>query len=290
LNRRGVLRFETALELSDIGSSQGAVAMKKAMSDFDAAIGLDPQRWRSWKSRGIALASQSKFAEAVNDFTKVIDLKPDEVDAWFNRAEAHYHVGNFESAVADYDSVLAMSDNDVEALTGRGHAYFSLGQYDEALVDYQNVATQVPNRSAAWINVGDAQQKLRQWKAVEDAYSKAMRLAPSSIAMQRMAWFKSTCSEATFRDPTGARDLIEQAIALAGESTTNLDTLAAVQAANGEFETAKQTQEKVIQLVEAQTETNVDSETVESFKTRLALYEEGESFRQERKTGSQRQQ
>ena len=102
LNRRGVLRLETAEQLKLVGNAQADEAMAQAMSDFDEAIKADPKRWRSWLSRGIAFVSQQKLDLAVEDFNKVIELKPDEFKAWFNRGEANYYRGEFEQAIADY--------------------------------------------------------------------------------------------------------------------------------------------------------------------------------------------
>ncbi len=283
LNRRGGLRFEIAMELTGVGNSQGDAAMSSAMSDFDESIKADGKRWRSWLSRGIALASQGKFDAAISDFSQVTELKPDEADAWFNRAEANYHSSNFADAVADYDAVLAMQESDLQALTGRGHAYYALAKYPEALADYLSVSQKIAGNDQSFINLGDAHQMLGQWKEAEAAYDNAIKLKPTAIAMQRLAWFKATCPDATYRDPDSAQDLIEQAITLGGETPATLDTLAAVQAANGNFKTAKQTQEKVIQLVEAQTDVK-PGPTEKDYRTRMAMYEEGVPYQQAKKS------
>ena len=72
LNRRGGLRLETAEQLKAVGNAQADEAIAQAMSDFDEAIKADPNRWRSWLSRGIAYVSQEKLELAIEDFNKVI--------------------------------------------------------------------------------------------------------------------------------------------------------------------------------------------------------------------------
>lgn len=281
LNRRGGLRLETAEQLKLVGNAQAAEAMSKAMSDFDEAIKADPSRWRSWLSRGIAYVSQQKLDLAVKDFDKVIELKPDEFKALFNRGEANYYLGKFEQAVADYSSVLVINDNDLMALTSRGHAFFALAKYPEALADYELVNKLLPDNCESHINLGDVFQELGSWQKAEEAYKQAIKLDPSAIALQRFAWLKATCPDATYRDAATAREMIDQAIALGDESPVMLDTLAAAQAANGEFDVAKQTQQQAIKLVTS-LEKQGQGDTKSEYQTRMAMYEEGVPYQQDK--------
>ena len=287
LNRRGLLRLETAEQLAAAGSSQAEQAMELVMSDFDQAIKCDAGRWRSWLSRGIAWVSQREYESAIKDFSQVIELKPGESKAWFNRAEANFYAGNYQPAVADYDAVLAMTENDVQALTGRGHAAYAQADFDSALTDFESVHNLHPKNCEAIINLADAYQSLGRWEEAENAYFNASKLKPSPVPLQRLAWLKATCPDATFRDTKNAKQLIEKAILLGGESPIVLDTLAAVEAANGNFDAAKQNQEEAIRLVEATSP--IESASKESgskkteYQTRMAMYEEGVPFQQKKK-------
>jgi tetratricopeptide (TPR) repeat protein len=281
LNRRGGLRLETAEQLKLVGNAQADQAMAQAMSDFDEAIKADPKRWRSWLSRGIAYVSQQKLELAVEDFNTVIELKPDEFKAWFNRGEANYYRGEFEQAIADYGAMLEMKENDLLALTSRGHAYFALAKFPEALADYELVNKLLPDNCETQINLGDVYQKLGRWQKAEEAYKQAIKIDPTSIALQRFAWLKATCPDATYRDAGTAKELIDQAIALGEESPVLLDTLAAVQAANGEFDIAKQTQQQAIQLATS-LETPGQGGANTEYQTRMAMYEEGVPYQQDK--------
>ena len=287
LNRRGLLRLETAEQLAAAGSSQAEQAMKLVMADFDQAIECDDQRWRSWLSRGIAWVSQREYEAAIKDFSQVIEMKPAESKAWFNRAEANFYAENYPAAVADYDAVLAMTENDAQALTGRGHAAYAQANFKRALADFELVHNQHPKNCEAIINLADAYQALGRWEEAEDSYFFASRQKPSPIPLQRLAWLKATCPDATFRDTKNAKQLIEKAILLGGESPVVLDTLAAVEAANGNFDAAKQNQEKAIRLVDATSPIESDSDQSGSkkteYQTRMAMYEEGVPYQQKKK-------
>ena len=282
LNLRGQKRIAIALQLKQVGNSQFDSVLKQAMEDFDAAIVYAPERYRSWMARGSALAQTGKFKEAALDFTEVIKLKTDLADGWFNRAESLYHLKEFKTAISDYETVLRLNSDDVQALTGLGHSKLALGQATEALADYQAVVKLQPKSPNAYVNVGDAFQELGNWQSAQDSFDKSIAIKPTGVALQRAAWLKATCPDASFRDPSQAVNLVNRAINLTGDSVINLDTLAAAQAAAGKFDVAKSTQQKTIALASA-TEEVVTAKTGESqYKARLTLYEEGKPFTQAR--------
>jgi tetratricopeptide (TPR) repeat protein len=308
LNRRGEKRFELAVQLKSIENRQHVQVMERAMKDFDEAVIADPNRYRSWMSRGIAQVENGKYDLAIADFTKVIKLKPDEANGWFNRAEALYQRSDpanfsqattsadrstntpdaastdedlkqqrqgYQQAVSDYDVVLRLNSNDTQALTGRGHAKFALGEYEAALADYEQVIKLVPENATAFVNRGDIHQRLGNWEPARADFETALSIEKTGVACQRAAWFKATCPDQSFRDASQALSLIQQAIELDGDTATNLDTLAAAEAAAGNFDVAKSTQQKVIGLVNVEV-----SPDAKQYQARLALYEKGEPYTQ----------
>ena len=279
LNRRGNKRLETAKQLRAIGNSQHKSAMKQAMEDFDEAVIRDATRYRTFMSRGIAFMAVEDYRKAALDFTTVIKLKTDLANGWFNRAEALYQLGQYKQAASDYGVVISMDSDDAQALTGRGHCQFELGQIEEAAKDYQRVVELVSDNESAWINLGDARHRQGQWVEAKKFYDKSMGLKKTAVGYQRMAWLHATCPDTSLRNPDKAIEFAKQAIELSGDSVTNLDTLAAAEAALGNFEVAKSTQEKVIGLVSASETVSQGQQKV--YKARLAVYESGEPFHEE---------
>jgi len=280
LNLRGQHRMTIALQLKQIGNSQYDSALQQAMADFDQAILNGPDRYRSFMSRGIALAQTGEFKKAALDFTNVIKLKTDLADAWFNRAESLYHLGKFEAAIGDYQTVLRLQSDDVQALTGLGHAKLASGQSAEALADYQTVAKLQPESPNAYVNIGDAFSELGNWQLAQSNFDKSISIKPTGIALQRAAWLKATCPEKSFRDPAQAISLVNRAISLDGDSVINLDTLAAAQAAAGKFDVAKTTQKQTIVLASAVEDIATETSDESPYKARLMLYEEEVPFTQ----------
>ena len=162
MNRRAEKRLELALKLKKVGNKRYENVMTTAMTDFDKAIIADPQRVRSWMSRGMAHVAKENWGLAILDFTEVAKLKTDEPNGWFNRAEAFYHRGSFEHAIQDYEVALRLNSNDLQSLTGRGLCSLELGKFPEALDDFDKVIKSQPGTDAAHVNRGDALQKLLQ--------------------------------------------------------------------------------------------------------------------------------
>ncbi len=273
LNRRGERHFEMAVQLKRIGNLQHESAMKQSMEDFDAAIVAAPERYRSWMSRGIAHVASENYESAILDFTEVTKLKTDEPNGWFNRAEAFYHRGNFGPAIHDYDVALRLNSSDAQALTGRGLSAYAMGKHEDALADFRRVIELHPENDAAYLNRGDAYQAIGKWQLANEDYERAIEIKETGAACQRIAWLKATCPDPAIRNLKLAQEMIDRAISLAGDTTSNLETLAAVDAAHGDFDSAKTTQQKLIGLVSAE-----DDLKAAKYQARLMLYEKSEPF------------
>lgn len=274
---RGQERFELALSLEKVGNKQAAVVKQGAMKDFDESVKADPKRYRSWMARGIAFSICGEHKKAARDFTAVVKLKTDYANAWFNRAETLYELKKFELAIKDYDVAIRLNSDDAQALTGRAHCHLALKNLEEALADYNRVVELQPENHIAFLNRGDAYSDQCEWQLSLADYEQSCFARRTAEALQRMSWLKATCSDTNVYDPKDALSLAKQAIDLGGKSAECLDTLAAAQAANGNFTEAKSTQTNAIQLVGA------ESDILAPLKSRLALYEDNQSFKQNNK-------
>ncbi|MFT7633218.1 MAG: tetratricopeptide (TPR) repeat protein [Mariniblastus sp.] len=274
LNRRGEKRYELAKQLKKIGNQRFKETMDQAMADFNQAIVADPTRVRTWMSRGVAHVESERLDNAIRDFTQVTELKTDDASGWFNRAETLYQRGNYRHAIKDYDVVLRLDSDDVQALTGRGLSKLKLTAYDESLVDFERVIELQPKTQTAYINRGDALQGLEQWDAARKDYDKAILLEETGVAFQRAAWLHATCPEDSIRNEELARQRIDRAVELAGETPAVLDALAATEALEGNFDSAKTHQQQAIGLVSGQEDAG------SPYQARLIKYENSEPFLQ----------
>jgi len=252
LNRRGEQRAEKAQKLAEQGKKFTADKTDElALSDFNAAVKADPTRWKALHNRGVSLALVGKFSASVKDFTRVLKLNSEYSNAWFNRAEIRYEMGQFEAAISDYDHAIKLKPKDVGAILSRGHAYFRLKQYQNALGDYDKAVRLSPGNGNAVLNRADAYHQLQIWERAAKDFRRAIFLNDRSVrSYQNSAWLMATCPDPRYRNSALAIKAAMRAVALQGEkpSYQSLDALAAAYASHKDFDLARETIAKAIQL------------------------------------------
>ena len=292
LNRRGNNRCDTAKQLKAIDNiAQYNIAFEQAINDFNESISIDTARYRTFNSRGIAFVVDEQYLKATQDFTKAVGLKADYTQGYFNRGEVLSAMGKHELAVKDYTTLLSLTPDDAQAMSGRGHANVALKKYEAALTDFNAVIEAYPNNVVARVNRGDCHAAARDWKLSLADYASAKKLTQanqlaggstklSDLADQRTAWVLATASDASIRDAKKAIALIKPCVDRSSSPTVAmLETLAAAQAATGDFTEAKQSQSQVIKLASA--EVSDDEAEGSPHQMRMALYEEEKAYVQE---------
>ena len=292
LNRRGNNRCETAKQLKAIDNvTQYDIVFEQAINDFNESISIDTSRYRTFNSRGIAFVLNEQYLKAAQDFTKAVGLKADFTQGYFNRAEVLSAMGRYKLAVKDYTSVLRLTPDDTQAITGRAHANVALKKYEVALIEFNAVVEAYPNNVVAWVNRGDCHAAAGDWKLSLADYASAKKLADanqltggsstklSDLADQRTAWVLATASDESIRDADKAIALIKPCVDRCSSPTVAmLETLAAAQAATGDFTEAKQSQSQVIKLAGAEVSDTENQAEDSPHQIRLALYEEAKAY------------
>jgi len=128
----------------------------KAITDFDAALKLDPAHPFAQHNRGWAYWQKGDLDRALADLDAVLKNAPDNVDLLVDRSAVLDDKGDHQGAAAGYDKVLALKPDHANALNGRAWAYAQLGQLDKALVDAERAVALNPKEpntihTRAWI-------------------------------------------------------------------------------------------------------------------------------------------
>jgi tetratricopeptide (TPR) repeat protein len=273
-NKRGEAYASEAAALVKSGEDRKANELDDvALADFEAALTHDPKKWKAVQNRGVSLALRGRLDEAIRDFSKVIELNPKYDSAWFNRAELLSKQGKFAEATDDYEQALQLKPDDIGALLGRGNARLRLEKYRPALDDFSSILAFEPEHPQALAGRGDVRSEIGQWEEAAEDYRQAIKQSPKlGRAYRGAAWLMATCPEEQFRNAELAVASARQALALDGNGDyAYLDALAAALANAGEFDDAKATQEKAIQIAP-------DAKTRE-LRARLSLYTAGRPFR-----------
>jgi Flp pilus assembly protein TadD len=260
LNRRGQLRAEAGRD-------------QEALSDFNAAIEADANRWRAVHNRGVLLAQAGEFEKAFDDFTRTMELNPKFAKAYSNRAALFVVAGNFEPAVQDYQQAIELDPDLAVAHRGLGRACHLSGKLEDAIRHYYNAIRLAPNDSYALASRADVLTDLGHYTDAAEQYDRAIAADPkSSQAHSGSAWLLATCPDEAIRNRKLAVERARAAVELTnGEDAAMLDTLAAALANDGDFAAAKQTVEQAVQLATASEK--------QAFQERLSLYEQEKPYR-----------
>jgi tetratricopeptide (TPR) repeat protein len=115
----------------------------EAITEYTAAIEIDPGNAQAYGNRGAAYAEKAKYEDSIPDYSKAIELDPQNAVLYYNRAIAYNYLGEYEKAIADCTTVideLELRNN--WAYFQRGIAYFALGRYNDALNDFYSAKKQ----------------------------------------------------------------------------------------------------------------------------------------------------
>lgn len=277
LNRRGELRSDLAAERVDQGLSEEAAMLDKAAAaDFRASLKLNPQRWRARHNLAIALAMANEYVDAIEQFGIVIQEQPSYANAYFNRGELFFQTDQYVEAIADYTNAIRLQPNDAQYHNSRAHSLLMIQRHKEALADYRKAAELESTNGEWWADLADAYQYLGQYREAMSAYRLAIEADRDlGRAYQNAAWLMATCADSKIRNPKNALEAARRAIELDGDSDPRyLDTLAAAQAANGQFSDAVETVKDAIRNAAA----NASSEDMEAMKQRLVAYQNKKGF------------
>lgn len=280
LSKRGQQRVELALSIRNAGNiDQFKAVIAAAMADFNDSIAIDDAKWKPYFGRATAFANQDHIEKAINDLNRAIELNPKSKKAKFNRAELLSWHKKFDAAIADYEVVIEADGDDVQAINGLAFAKLHTGKTDEAIKLFDRVVQLQPDNTVAYQNRAEAHQTAGNWKLAHDDLTTSINRKATGDGYLKTAWLLSTCPDPDFFQPQNALALAKKGQSFNKNSVTTLEVMAAVSAANGEFETAVKFQEKAISKVSTADNLRLDEEAM---KVRLATYESAEVYLQDK--------
>ncbi len=120
----------------------------KAIDDYTALIGMQPEDAETHFRRGTAYAEEHQFDSAIGDYTEAIQRKDDYVDAYIARADALAKKADRDGAIKDYVALMKLLPEDkarliesklIENYRGRAQALTVVGKFDKAITDLSEV-------------------------------------------------------------------------------------------------------------------------------------------------------
>ena len=165
---------------------------------------------------GAALLELNRYAEATSNFVEAVRVMPGNIWAAINLGKTFYFQRRYEEAVAQWQTVLQLYPDDTQTHTFLGLTYATLRKYPEAVRHYETV----------------------------------MRVAKDTpFVRAQLAWLLATCPADGIRNGRRAVELAKPLSGMSGdESPRALDILAAAYAEANDFDQARLTAEKALNL------------------------------------------
>ncbi len=158
-----------------------------AVSDFNAALLLDPMNNDLYLQRARALAKLNRLNDAMRDLHFALDLEPNAPRTLYYLGYAHKLAGDTGTALDYFEKALALDPNFDEVYESKAETLAQLGRRDEALQAINKAIECVHvNPAFYYSSKGNILKHFEDWKGALECFSKACELQPKESA----AWME----------------------------------------------------------------------------------------------------
>lgn len=237
---------------------------EKALESFEKARTLDPALVEAHYMAANALLQLARLPEAVERYERALALRPELSEALANRAVALSRLGRPEAALADCDRLVALDPRDPQRHLSRAGALLELGRFAEATRAAEAARVLAPKLADAYFLKAQGLAGQADVDAAAEAFAAAVNIAPDQPTFQaalvrterqrgrldaalRLAeaatagnggapalWQELAELRRELKDPQGALEAVEKALALDPRAAGALTTKARLLIDRGE--------------------------------------------------------
>jgi tetratricopeptide (TPR) repeat protein len=248
--------------------------LEEAVESYQQALTIEPDHPKANNNLAVAFQQMDDLEGAIRHYRKQLNLSPMDARAHTNLGTALYEQGRRQAADDAFGRALELDPDWVSALEGRGDVARAQGRLEDAERYYQQVLGAQPASPGANYGLGAVRLAQGAPEAAMVHLRKAVVANDAYIGvLNDDAWRLATDPEA--RAPKQALALATLADQLTGHQVPELlDTLAAAQAANGEFEQAARTLDRALALAAD----GSAAQYIPQFRQRRDLYRRGTAY------------
>ena len=220
-----------------------------------------------------ALDASGRFDEAIGLYRRILQVQPNDAKAHYNLGKTFHAQGALHKAETHYRKALSIEPR-AESHDGLAHVLHLNGNLSAAIDHYRAALKIDPGRARTRHNFAVLLYRSGHvGEALEELATASLRKPDWSEPLNVQAWILATHPDDAVRNPRRALSLARSACALsAHRDATDLDTLAAALAADGQFNDAVETARQALAMAE--------QGMAHDIRRRLDLYERGEAYRE----------
>jgi len=234
----------------------------------------------TYQNVGLRLLEMNDHDRAGDQFRGVLELVPAQSDlaaTAHRKLAAALHGQNCDAeAIEHCQLALAIRPDRTDWHTALADLYAHSGRTGDAVREWLIILRVEPENADVHYKLAHALARAGRWEAAAAHYRQLVRLRPAAPqALNRLAWILATHPDPNLRAPAEALDLARRANDLTqNDSPLVLATLAAAQAATGDFGAAVSTAKRAIDMARTRGETRL----AEFTGGQLQCYEQGEAY------------
>ena len=243
-----------------------------AVETLGRGLAAEPDYTRLLKAAALLRGSgRPESADAA--LTRAISMEPDAAQAYFDLGDLRLAGGDGAGAVTPLEAARRLDAGSSVIASGLGAAYRETGHLEEALQEGLAAVDLDGSLPDAWLELGLTRWRRRELAEAGEALRTAHELNSDAPAvLDALARLLALDPDPQIRDIAEARRLAERLAGFGGyQEPYSLDLLAAVHAAEGDFELAVRTAELALARATALGEVVLAQEIAD----RLDLYREG---------------
>jgi len=254
-------------------------AAKRYLDQF--SISQDERAQRDLAESYFLVASelriQKNFPESLEAFAHAVRLNPQNTRARLELATLLFRMQRYGEAIPHLSFAVAAQPEVHNSRKMLSLSLIQTNDHAKAAPHLEYLSALDPTDAIAKLWYGHSLAKTNRGAEAEKLFREALRLQPDSVLIvNELAWLLATHTDPKIYQPEEALQLaIKAANATRGGEARVLDTLAAAQAANGDFAAAIRTIDRGISLAEAAK----DLETSKQMQTRRGRYSAGKAYR-----------
>src|SRR5271157_1621984 len=120
------------------------------------------------------------YEKAVEYYTEALKIEPKRYETLYSRGVNHYKLAEYEKALLDFSQLKDIKGIDHHAWHYIGLIYTKDEKYPEALVAFKKAANLQPKNVLYCLNSARTAAKMKDWKAAEFLYDRALKLDPKN--------------------------------------------------------------------------------------------------------------
>jgi tetratricopeptide (TPR) repeat protein len=224
------------------------------------------------------LRLQRNEAAALTAYAKALELDPHKTRIHLEMGTIHFKNRRFAEAVPHLGAAVQAHPDVHNTRRMLSLALIQSRLYEEAVPHLAHLVRTTPNDSKAHLWLGHALIRVRKASDAVYHFRTSLRLEPKSIiAANELAWLLATHSSSKIRNPKEALALASKAAADTKAANAGiLDTLAAAQAAAGDFDAAMATIDQAIMLAKE----SKDQKLLGDLQRRQGIYKQKRPYRE----------